>query len=239
MPSPNDHLVVPQFKIHTTPDKAASKLAGRPIYKDMEVVEIRMAANKQTVAVFPAHAVWKWVDTPDGSREPMTYAMRFKDNYQKFKAQDAQAMSGTPLEELPFLTQAKRYELKAQNIYTAETLAAIDGQPLRNLGMGARELKDQAQAYLDKASGTAGVLLQSEEIATLKREIEALKAAQQPAGETDGGLSPFQSWEDEDLKNWLAEATGERPKGNPNHATLVRRCDEVNADLAKKAKEAA
>jgi hypothetical protein len=46
--------------------------------------------------------------------------------------------------------------------------------------------------------------------------------------------SPFQDWEAEDLKNWIAEAQGSRPKGNPNHETLVRMADELNADLAKK-----
>ncbi len=229
----NQPLVVPMFKVISQLDKAKSKEAGRPIYKDLEVVEIRLAANRQTVGVFPAHDVWRWVDGPNG-REAQTYAMRFEEQYKRFKAGNAQAMSGTPLEELPFLTQAKRYELKALSIYTAEALAALDGKPLANLGMGGRELKNQAQAYLDNAAGSADVLKLAKENEELKRRLDQLEKAQQEGTATpDISQSPFATWEVEDLKTWIAEATGARPRGNPSHATLVAQADEANAKLAK------
>ena len=61
------------------------------------------------------------------SRSTVTYAERFARQYQQFKAQAAQTKSGTPLEYAPFLTEARRAELRALNIYTVEALAAIDG----------------------------------------------------------------------------------------------------------------
>jgi hypothetical protein len=236
------NLVVPMFKVHTTIDKKATAENGRPMYKDMEVVEIRMAANRQTVGVFPAHEVWKWVDGPNG-REPQTYAMRFEDQYKRFKSNSAQAMSGTPIEELPFLTQAKRYELKALNVYTAEALAALDGKPLANIGMGGRELKDQAQAYLDKAAGNADVLKLASENAELKRRLEALENAR-PLGDETGGApavtnSPFASWEADDIKAWIKDANGSLPRGNHNQATLVALADKINADLKAKSEQQA
>src|SRR5690348_14260170 len=155
MMSDSNALVVATFRMHSTQNKKKSQEAGRPIFDDIEVCEIRLAANKQTVAVFPAHEVWKWQETPDGWREQVTYAMRFPEQYKRFKEGQAQVQSGTPLDELPFLTQGKRLELKALNIYTAESLAALDGSPLKLLGVGGRELKNQAQAYLDNAKGSA------------------------------------------------------------------------------------
>ena len=38
----------------------------------------------------------------------------------------------------------------------------------------------------------------------------------------------------DDIKNWIQEATGSRPKGNPSHATLVAQADAVNADIKAK-----
>src|SRR5687768_3965852 len=236
------NLVVPTFRMHTLPDKRATAEKGRPIHKDIEVVEIRMAANRQTIVVAPAHEVWRWVDGPNG-REPITQAMRFAEQYKQFKASRTQSMAGTPIEELIGLTQAKRYELKALNIYTVETLAALDGKPLANLGMGGRDLKDLAQAYLDKAAGDVDVLKLASENAELKRRLEALENAR-PLGDETGGApavtsSPFASWEADDIKAWIKDAKGSLPRGNPSQATLVGLADKINADLKAKSEQQA
>jgi len=233
----NQDLIVPRFFVHTTPDKKASKENGRPMFKDMECVEIRMAANKQTVAVFPAHDTWKW-DVIDGVNQPITYAMRFPDQYKRFKANEAQAMSGTPLEELPFLTQAKRSELKALSIYTAEALASLDGSPLKQLGMGGRELKNQAQAYLDRSTDSAAVTRLAAEVEQLKAALAATQGQPQQAPATDAA-SPFADMDEEAMKEWIKDASGSRPRGNPSKETLIRMCDELNAEIAAKKAEAA
>lgn len=245
MADPKDNLIIPIFKTHSTLNETKTKTAGRPIYDDLEVVEIRMAANKQTVGVFPAHEIWQVVDTPEGSREPLTYAMRFKDQYQRFKENATQSQSGTPIEELPFLTQGKRLELKAMNVHTAETLAALDGQPLKNLGVGGRELKDMAQAYLDTAEKTADVTRMASENEKLRQRIkdmeqEANNTAQAKSKKADAREpSPFDDMDKDDLKAWIKDATGEAPRGNPNNDTLIGMAEEINADLKKKADEAA
>ena len=63
----------------------------------------------------------------DGSQQPISYAERFRRQHQQFKAESVQTKSGTPLEYGRFLTEARRAEMRAQNIYTLEALAAIDG----------------------------------------------------------------------------------------------------------------
>jgi len=229
--------VMPTFKIHSNPNPAKSKAAGRPIYDDMEVCEIRLAGNRNTVGVFPAHDVWKWRDTAMGDREPVTYAMRFNDQYLAFKSNHAQVSNGTPLEELTFLPQGKRMELKALNVHTAEALAGLDGQPLKNLGMGGRELKNQAQAYLDSAAGNADIVKLASENETLKAQIEEMKANTSP--EVTDRASPYADEDDDTLKEVYKAATGAYPRGQCSHATLVRMCDEIAAKKAAENKEAA
>lgn len=232
----NENLVVAKFYIHSVQNPKKSAEAGRPIYDDIEVCEIRFAANKQTVHVAPAHEVFRTArNFATGEVTPITYALEYKEQYLKFKNEEAQDQSGTPLAELPFLTQSKRLELKALNIHTAETLASLDGTPLKQLGMGGRELKAQAQAYLDKAAGSVDVVALAAQVAALQADNERLRGATvSVAG--DLPPSPFADWEADDLKNWIEQNTGERPKGNPNVATLIKRADQVNADLAAKAK---
>jgi hypothetical protein len=230
-----DPLVIPVFKIHTQQNKALTKKEGRPIFEDMEVVEVRFAGNRQTVSVFPAHAICGEMQDDEGDSRPMTYAERWPDQYKRFKAKVQQIASGTPVDELPFLTQAKRSELKALSIYTAEALAALDGNELKNLGQGGRELKNQAIAYLDNAKGSADVTRMAQQIEEMKQTIAELQAIKAPEMPAPAAESPFQEWPDDEIKDWIAERTGERPKGNPNHTTLVKRADEINSGLAEKA----
>lgn len=225
-----------RFFIHTSPNPIKSKEAGRPIFDEMECVEISHPGDKYTKKVFPAHEVWKWDTDPEtGYREPITHAMRFPELYKAFKNNEAQEMSGTPLSELPFLSQSKRLEYKALGVHTAEQLAALDGQNLKQLGMGGREHKNQAQAYLDKAAETADVTKQAAEIAALKARLEQYERAEKTSTLSPSvAASPFADMDKDGIKEWIADATGSRPQGNPSHETLVRMADEINADLKAK-----
>lgn len=236
----NSSLTYPVFKLLSSPDEAESKAKGRPVFKDQEVCEIRFSGNKMTVGVFPAHEQCEWGEDPaTGERVRLTYAQKYNEQYKKFKAGEAQAAHGTPLEELPFLTQAKRLELKALNIYTAESLAALDGNNLHMLGMGGRDLKSQAQFYLDNAVKNTGAAELAAENADLKKRLEALekvlgegagtapkkgkgKAAapekekpQSTSDDGDGGTSaadpdnPFNDWEAEDIALWIQDTDPE------------------------------
>lgn len=236
----NENLVVARFFKHVVQNEAKSKAAGRPIYDESDHIELRFAANKFTKHVAPAHEVFKTErNFQTGEVSPITYALAWPNEFKQYKAGEDQTQAGTPLAELPFLTQSKRLELKALSIHTAEALAALDGPPLKNLGMGGRELKNQAQAYLDNARGSVDVVKMAATIAAMQAELDRLKGSGSADASPAAEQSPFLDMEADDIKNWIENATGERPKGNPNHATLVKRADEVNAELAKKAAQAA
>lgn len=237
--------IVVVFRNHTVPDRRASQEKGRPILKDIEVCEIRMAANRQTVGVFPAHDVWRKQEDEHGNFKPITYAMRFNEQYQRFKAGMAQSQSGTPLEELTMIPQAKRLELKALAVHTVEALAALDGQELKNLGVGGRDLKNVAQAYLDKSAANADVSKLAGDNEDLRAQVAELQEQLNALSKASSGkpakaeASPFEEMDDDAIKEWISDATGSRPKGNPNHDTLVRMADEINAEMKAKKEKAA
>ena len=110
----NDPLVIPVFRtLKPEQNKAKSAAAGRPIYDEgMEVVEVRFAGDRNKVSVFPAHVICGEVQDEDGDTRKITYAERWSKQYERFKAKEHQVMEGTPLSELPFLTEAKRSELR-------------------------------------------------------------------------------------------------------------------------------
>lgn len=251
----NKALTTVRFFLLPVQNVADTKKQGRPIFEDKEMCEVRFAGNREKIVHAPAHEIFRTDRDIEGNINPVTYAIAYPDLYRSFKMGEAQQISGTPLSELPFLSQSKRLELKALNIPTAEALAALDGNNLKMLGMGGRELKTQAQTYLDNAAGSADVVRQAALIAAQDLRIAQLEArlaggaaalegtggvADEPiAAPEDPNASPFSSMGADDIKNWIAEATGSRPKGNPSHATLVKLADDVNAEIKAKREKAA
>ncbi len=222
----NDALTVPFFKTIAVQDEQASKKEGRPIYNDLEVVEVRIAGDRNYAPVFPAHSMWMRVDG-----NPMTYADRWPDAYARFAAGREQIANGTPLSELPFLTEAKRAELRALKVYTAEALASLEGKQLLALGPEARELKNQATAYLGAAGGSAKTVALAAEVEALRAELAAMRS--QPATfEQALPPEPAQDDEKEQLKQLIADRTGARPRGNPSVETLREMLADMTASAA-------
>lgn len=232
-----DSRLVVTFENHSVHNETRSRAEGRPIFEDMEVCRIRMGGDRLQAPVFPA-----WSEAPGGIENengfvvPCTYAEKYAEQYERFKKGKLQVQDGTPLEALPFLTPAKVKELKSLNIFTAEALASLDGQPLKTLGQGGREWKTQAEAYINNAQGSAmstKLALENEE---LKRQLdEVRKEKAQYATERVqenlgyGDPSQFAGWDDGKLKDYIAEKAGSRPRGNPSHESLVKMAEELEA----------
>ena len=212
----NDSLVVPVFKAVAIPDPIKSKEEGRPIFKEQEQVEVRFSGDRNSRFVFPAHAM-----RHRDNGEEVTYAQFWPEQYARFKAGHVQVADGTPLSELPFLNEAKRAELRAQSVHTAEALASLEGKNLQSIGFGGRALKNQAEAYLASAKGSASVVAMADELAALRAEMAAMRAEQVVAApvETDDDKAA--------LKDQIEAKTGARPRGNPSVETLQRMLAEV------------
>lgn len=218
------------FKSMPQPDHAASRAAGRPIYRDVEVCELHFPGDKQHKPVFPAHSFAGWAVDEYGNQERQTYAIKYNEQYLRFRQGRVQIADGTPLSELPFLTEARRMELKALKIYSAEQLASLDGNNLKNLGQGGRALKEQAEAYLDAARTSAGSVALAEENAALREriaELSALAATEPQADETvapDAHTAPddnFLSFSDDQLKAFIREKSGRKVRGEPERKILL------------------
>jgi len=233
--NPDDNLVA-VFKTIAVENPAKTLEKGRPMFDDMEIVEIRFPGRRDWSA-FPALAFSDWVTDPfTGAQTKRTYAERFAHQYRQFKLHAQQTKQGTPLEYVPFLTEGKRAELRALNIYTIEALASIDGADLKNLGDGGRDLKNRATEYLAET-------LRAAPSVQLQAEMEALRARNQTLEEDNRAMAQRLSSEtsgdelidamsDTQLKDYIATQTGIRPQGNPRRQSLLRMALEVRPEKA-------
>ena len=236
------HLHI-EFYTKTVENKKLSKQKGRPIHEDKEYIRIRFVGDIKKEHHAPADD--KPHRGPDG--QGITYKELFPRHYEAYLENKAVVGEGTPIEELTFITAAKRADLKALNIHTAEGLAGLDGAILERLGMGGRQLKTQAEAWLAKAADTAVETKLAAENEALKDEMERLKGqvAQlmnnaQPAPEQapfqTNSDSPFADWQPDDIKAFIKDRSGEGVRGTPSKETLIAKADAI---LEAEAKEAA
>jgi hypothetical protein len=219
---PDENLVV-VFKTIPMENPAKTLIEGRPIFDDVEVCEIKAPGCKD-IKHFPPTFFSHWAGDPvTGQQRKVSYAERFAHQFRQFKQRVAQTVSGTPLDHAPFLTDARRAEMRALNLYTVEQLAAIDGQELKNLGPGGREFKNRAQEYITESKSSAPNKRLEAELealrsrnALLEEDMAALRLRHEQAeGEFDAMTS-------EQLRDYITANTGQPPQGNISRKTLAR-----------------
>jgi len=157
--------VRPRFYIDPVQDELASAREGRPIFREVERVEIFLPGNPYTMPV---------ENVTDEHRQ------RWPREYEMFRQGIEQTADGTPLGEWPILNRAQVLELKGLQIQTIEEVAALSDTACQR-AMGLMQLRTKAQAYLDDAAAMALTEqlskegeIQRSQIASLERQVAEL-----------------------------------------------------------------
>lgn len=175
----NDNNLYVEFRMEPIYQQFKSEESGRPIYADMPFVRIMFAGDKTKVVDRP-------VEESDKSR--------FRIQWDAFQRQGEQVVSGTPITEWTALTKSEALELKSLNIHTVDALAALPDTSLTWLG--ARERREQAKAFLERAKGNAVDTKLMARIEKLESDNQALKnelAARPDEGEAKKRGRPKQT----------------------------------------------
>lgn len=164
--APGQETIFPRFYLDQVEDQVASSMQGRPIFRDEERVEIIMPGNPNTR---PVHRVTE------------EHRQRWPKQYEAFKKGIELSPEGTPLEEWPRLRRSQILELKGLGFVTVEQVARMDDHAIQRIGIGGRQLREVALAFLDDAERnrlTEQLSAESErkdmQIATLQNQVTTL-----------------------------------------------------------------
>lgn len=133
---------------------------GIPVYRDVEMVEVIMPGNALTK---PCQIVTDF----QRNRWPKQYAA--------FKANEEMPVEGTPLEQWPILTRSMVLTLKSLEFRTVEDLSKMGEHAIQKIGMGGRELKKMAAAYIDDSQRMAITNKAIEDAAKFERRAAELE----------------------------------------------------------------
>lgn len=218
-----NRTVTPYFRYESLLNEPQSKIQGKAVFDLAEVVELRFAANTNYKPVF---LVSEMCEADENTGRIITWAERYKAQYQAFLAGSEQEAEGTPLEELlPYgISQAQLSLCRALNIYSVEALAHIEGPGVKKLGVHGNTIKPMAQKYLDDRRNGANA---QSEVNELKRQLAELQAQVAPQTVVIPSVDDipelpvgYEGMTDVELKDEIERLTQARPRGNPSRQTL-------------------
>lgn len=148
-----------RFYLHPKKDEKASIDEGRPIFREVPYIEIRVPGDKGTV-----------INRPVRDRD----RAEFPKQWAAFEAGKEQGVDGTPLEEWPMISRAQVEELRFFGVRSVEQLAQMsDSNAQKFMAIGS--LREKARLYMEAAKGNAPMAKLQNENERLRGEIEALK----------------------------------------------------------------
>lgn len=137
-----------------------SEQQGRPIFVTIPYIRIVVPGGKTEIV----------------RRAKEFDKTRFPRHWAKFQAGNSQAEGiGTPVEHWGYLSLEQTAGLKAIGIHFVEQIANASDATLQHIGMGARDMKRKASAFIDASQGNATMLEVRKENEDLKEDFESLK----------------------------------------------------------------
>ena len=156
-----DRSVHARFYMKPVQDEKLSAENGRPMFKDVEYIEIRAPGNQNNIVNRPVRQM---------DRE------RFARQYHLFQAGHADQITGTRLTEVSWITRSLAEELAYLRVLTVEDLAELNDSVCVSTP-GLHDLKRRAKLYLEQAQAQAPFSALEQENKEMREQMEAMKAA--------------------------------------------------------------
>ena len=177
-----DAALVVKFYTKAVHQPFRSTQEGRPIYSDVDYIQIFTPGNQLNI-----------IDTPVRGE----HQARFAQQWAAYKSgKEGGAEFGTPVNQWPFLSASQAEEFRAVKFFTVEQLAnASDGQ-LQALGMiggmNAHVIRERAKAFLSASAGNAPTEKLAQENEELKQQMADLQRQMQALMANTGAVLPVE-----------------------------------------------
>lgn len=167
------------FEQRAVEDRNASIAAGGLVMRDVDYVIVRQVGCKDTVE---KEAEGWLVDIEKAAAQgtyPGEWVRHFREKYHAFKAGQAEPELGLSVRQWPSLSKAQAENLIAAGVRTVEDVAVMNEPTMQRVGMGARELKGKAKAYVesrDQNKAAEQITALQAQLGDRETRIEALEA---------------------------------------------------------------
>jgi len=161
------------FEIRAIEDREASLEAGHYVAKDVIYALITPQGSKDRIERVAEDWVKQCFQHAEEGRMPLEWAKGFETGFKMYQEGREIPENGTPIVTWPAIGPAQQKQILDANIRTIEDLAQANEASLAAIGIGARGLKQKAQAWLDAAGETGKTALELDNLRQRMAELEA------------------------------------------------------------------
>lgn len=175
------------FEQRAVEDRNASIAAGGMVMRDVDFVIVRQVGSKNTLEKDAAEWLADLSNLVSNGTYPAEWAAHFREKFNAYKAGQSEPELGLSVKQWPSLSKAQVENLLSAGVRTVEDVAAMNESAMQKVGLGARELKKKAVAYIEtrdanKATEMINALrveneTKDERIASLEARLQALEAS--------------------------------------------------------------
>jgi uncharacterized coiled-coil protein SlyX len=168
-------------KFYTAPLKNEERTLeeGRPIFDDVDMIEIRVRGTKDNIVNRPVRADDK---------------VRFREAWRHHQDGEKAVQSGTPLAQWPVMATSQVEEMKYLGFVTVEQIAEANDSVVSSI-TGLQTLKNKAKAFIEFSKGAAPIEKLQTQLADSANVVETL---QRQLAETQAALTKLSARMDAD-----------------------------------------
>ena len=163
-----------RFENRPVEDREASIAAGHLVHKDRVFALITPAGSKDVIEKIAEEWLANLETEVRAERFPSEWLKHFRGKFREFIETGTVKVDGIPISALPNVTPAQLKNLESSKIYSVEDLAQLTEEGIASLGMGGRELRDRAKAFMvTQKDGSAQVAVENSALKSRIGELEA------------------------------------------------------------------
>ena len=169
------------FETRVVEDRQASTEQGRFVGKDVNYAIVTPSGSKDRIEKVAEEWLAGLEEGVRQDRIPGEWLEAYHRKYKAWCESRELPEDGTAIAAWPAISPAQVKAILDANVRTVEDLAAANESTLASIGMGARALKEKAQAWLDTASSTGKT---AEELDELRKTVAGLTKQLETATKT-------------------------------------------------------
>jgi len=169
------------FETRVVEDRQASTEQGRFVGKDVNYAIVTPSGSKDRIEKVAEEWLAGLEEGVRQDRIPGEWLEAYHRKYKTWCETREVPEDGTSIIAWPAVSPAQVKAILDANVRTVEDLAAANESTLASIGMGARALKEKAQAWLDTATSTGKT---AEELDELRKSVAGLTKQLETANKT-------------------------------------------------------
>ena len=141
-----------EFEVRPVEDRSASEAEGHLVYRDEVFAIVTPAGTRDRLEKVAKDWIEGLKEGAQQDRIPHSWVEAYQHKLSLFMTNQEVPLDGTPIQSMTTLSPAQVKNCLNANIRTVEDLAEATEEAMLRIGMGGRELKQKAKAWLDTVS---------------------------------------------------------------------------------------